>query len=382
MSKKLQYIGFVLLSVLVCVAPQWSYAAKKKKETDRKYSISCDITGMPVQTVRLEQLRANDSVNVVDSQVSDAAGHFLFTGTIRQPGLFRISFIQDKFIIVSLDEGSAKISANWSLESYKLEGMPPTQELKAFIEVAKPLLMGMNESQKNLEEAKRSGNQENIAKAQKEFDEKRTHFSTYAKHYCDTTRYQPNAILAANIFNVKDELPFMESFNASMQKRFPCTYMTKDYSSFLARLKENLPQSTEIGDKAPELRLMDTSGKQITLSSYKGKYVLLDFWASWCGPCRAENPNVVAAYNKYKGKNFTILSVSLDSKKDAWKGAIEHDMLAWAQVSDLKGWQSVAAGKYSVRSIPTNFLIDPNGTIIAHGLRGPELEKKLEEVLK
>lgn len=125
----------------------------------------------------------------------------------------------------------------------------------------------------------------------------------------------------------------------------------------------------------------DINGKAVKLSDFKGKYVLLDFWASWCGPCRAENPNVLKAYNQYKDKNFTILGVSLDEKGDAWQKAIKDDALPWMQVSDLKGWQNEASSKYGISGIPANFLINPEGIIIAKDLRGEDLETKLAEVL-
>ena len=137
-----------------------------------------------------------------------------------------------------------------------------------------------------------------------------------------------------------------------------------------------------IGSKALEFSQADTSGKSVSLSQFKGKYVLLDFWASWCRPCRAENPNVVAAYNEFKGKNFTILSVSLDEGKDSWLHAIKADNLTWTHISDLKYWSNTVAMQYHVQSIPQNFLIDPNGVIIAKNLRGEQLVEKLKEVLK
>jgi peroxiredoxin len=126
----------------------------------------------------------------------------------------------------------------------------------------------------------------------------------------------------------------------------------------------------------------DTTGKPIRLSSYRGKYVLVDFWASWCGPCRQENPNVVANYNRFKSKNFTVLGVSLDKTKSAWVDAIAMDGLTWGHVSDLKGWTNAVAQQYQITSIPQNFLIGPDGKIIAKNLRGPALESKLESILK
>jgi len=196
----------------------------------------------------------------------------------------------------------------------------------------------------------------------------------------------PNSYISLVVFN---DVEFAYGFDPSLN---PDSTAVK-FARFPANLKEvplgkqmaakiEASEKTKMGKIAVDFTQIDTAGKAVKLSDYRGQYVLVDFWASWCKPCRAENPNLLKAYNKYKSKNFTILGISLDDEKGrkAWLGAVKYDGLPWTQVSELKG-RNKAADLYGVSAIPANFLIDPSGKIIAKNLRGEDLDKKLGELL-
>lgn len=144
--------------------------------------------------------------------------------------------------------------------------------------------------------------------------------------------------------------------------------------------KLDLLLKSRIGTQMTDFTQHDINGKAVRLSSFKGKYVLVDFWASWCGPCRAENPNILKAYNAYKTKGFTVVGISLDSKGANWKKAVKEDKMPWTQLSDLKGWKNAVSADFGIQSIPSNLLIDPSGKIIARDIRGAELNKRLKQL--
>ncbi|HLT75181.1 MAG TPA: TlpA disulfide reductase family protein, partial [Ohtaekwangia sp.] len=192
---------------------------------------------------------------------------------------------------------------------------------------------------------------------------------------------QPASLGAINFLqnnNVMDRDRYLHVYIDAAKKAkdaWPELAQTKEFVGSVEKMKV-----TAVGQPAPEIALPDTTGQVVKLSSMKGKYVLVDFWAKWCGPCRQENPNVVRAFHKYKDKGFTVFGVSLDRSKEDWIRAIHEDQLAWTHVSDLKYWQSEAAKTYNITGIPFSLLLDPNGVIIAKNLRGPALDKKLAEI--
>lgn len=170
----------------------------------------------------------------------------------------------------------------------------------------------------------------------------------------------------------EDLSKWTDGFNASIPEN--------KYTTLLVERRDLLAKSA-VGQIAPEFSMQDADGKQIALSDFRGQYVLVDFWASWCGPCRKENPNVVRIYHQYKDKNFTVFGVSFDKDKDAWMEAVKSDKLTWTQVSDLQGWNNAAGALYGINSIPHSVLLDTAGRVIAHNLTGDALEMKLKEIL-
>ncbi len=355
-----------------------------------KFTIIGNITGLPEQTVILEQLNFNDIISVVDSIHSNKDGHFELSGIAPEPGIYRLHFTTNRFILLSIDKGNINIKSNWNtLEAYTVAGSQASENLKNFLGAIREYRCDMNTMFIVFDSLKARGNDSIMANATRDFQDMNQHFTTYVENFADTTPYEPNAIFAAMMLKPGKEGIFLGSFTQSLGKRFPTAKMTKDFAEYNMKAAAMQKQggspnsiSAEIGAQAPEVSLPDADGKIVTLSSFRGKYVLLDFWASWCHPCREDNPYVVAAFEKFKDKNFTILGVSLDDNKEEWQKAIKSDKLIWTQITDLKKWSCAGAQAYNINSIPTNYLIDPRGNIIAKNLHGTDIEKRLEELIK
>lgn len=355
------------------------------KNDKNKFLIVGEILEMPEQTVLLEEMGINET-KVLDSARSDSKGHFELSGVALEPGLYRLHFDDNHYILLSIFKENIRVIGDWkNLETYSVTGSAASESLRNFFSSVRMHINNIHTMTVVMDSMRMRGNDSMLALANQKMSNINLELTQYIESYSDTTQFLPNALFAVQILNPAVEKTFLDGFVASIPNRFPNTQLGKEFVT-----RYNKGNATEVnteeglteGATAPEISLTNTNGELITLSSFKGKYVLVDFWASWCTPCRKENPNVVSAFKMYKDKNFTILGVSLDNNKEKWQAAIAEDKLNWMQVSDLKGWESVAARDYNVSSIPTNFLIDPNGKIIARDLRGPDLENMLNQVLK
>lgn len=279
---------------------------------------------------------------------------------------------------VYLENGTITVSSNGPLAQAKIGGTKLNKDQQDLMDVIRPF--SIKEKELNAAYTSANGNDELLVKIKSEYDELAI---KKEKAQIAFIKGHPASVVSLNLirssFNPVSDPPKSRMLIGLLSKDLQ---ENKAAKRFLEGVK--VVKKLEIGDMAPQFSMNNIKDEKISISSYQGKYLLLDFWASWCVPCRKENPNVIKAFNTFKDKNFDILGVSIDAGengKKAWIEAIKQDGLTWEQVCDLKGSGNEAAILYQVDAIPTNFLIDPTGKIIAKNLRGMELETKLNEVL-
>ncbi|MGV3502062.1 MAG: redoxin domain-containing protein [Adhaeribacter sp.] len=350
----------------------------KNEPASEGYTIQGKLQHATSGDIYLSELGEQQFVFRDTAQVG-ADGSFAFSGKDADPGIYRISLTDKNMFLLVIDTPRIEVEADARdlRKTFVVKGSPETGILKQLL----TQMDGMQQQGASLEQrfraAQAAGKEDSLGLLQEKFMDLQADNTKQVKRII---RSNANSFVAtfatASLVNPEEDFAFADSMAAIFEKSKPESPYTK---ALLTRL--NALRSTAVGTAAPDISLPSPEGKEVSLSSLKGKYVLVDFWASWCGPCRQENPNVVRMYNKYKDKGFEIFGVSLDENRDKWLKAIAMDKLTWPHVSDLKGWNSAAAQLYNVQAIPQTLLLDKEGKIIAKNLRGKALEDKLASLL-
>lgn len=378
--------------ILAVVALSSAMLACNNKEVKGKFTLQGNIKNLEDQQVYLEQLFfTQQQPQVLDTGVIKN-GKFEVVAIASEDGLYRIRFekMNSGFIFIN-DKPTINFTAD--IKDVSLQGpdfnTPANNTLKNLLLNIEGQRSTLVSTSKKIDSLKSLPGSDSILIAEsKTLSGLTDNFNKFIVKYIDTVS-QPVVALFALGYTQSIDPAVLNTIVPKMVNRFPghqgIVGIVTQFNEMLVENNKPAPAKTSaptIGSMAPDFTMNDTEGKPFTLSQLKGKYVLVDFWASWCGPCRGENPNVVAAYNQFKNKNFTILGVSLDENKEKWLQAIKADKLKWKQVSDLKGWENATVSLYGYDGIPYNVLIDPQGKIIATSLRESALQEKLLEILK
>jgi len=385
--KKIAVLSLFWALVMACNGRAANEAASQSA-TSQPQGEGYVITGkvkspMGKSKIQLWKIQNNNMVPL-DSVALDKNNTFTFKGSVKEPDFYVLNFYNTQKVLIVVENATitVDVDGNSPTGAVAMKGTPVMEDMQKINSWLTSVQQKVGQLQKEMQTAALSKSESGRRNVEKKMAAVREENTRQFKTMVSQMKPSLAVWYALNngVLNPEEEYKFLLPIVADLKKAMPASKYKPDFDSYTAQLEE-FGKAIQIGQDAPEIALNSPDGKQIKLSSLRGKYVLIDFWASWCGPCRMENPNVVRIYNKFKDKNFEIYGVSLDRNREDWLKAIEKDQLTWPHVSDLKFWSSEAAQAYGVRSIPATYLIDPKGKVIAKNLRGETLESKLTEII-
>ena len=349
-------------------------------QTKNEVTVKGTIVGLPKEIKQVQLLELSQEPNIIDTAKVDENGSFSFkTSKIKSTNIYKVQIDEKSGVAIVLSPGENVVFSVDTKNPRNKMMIKGSKESELVFGIQNNI-MGYKSQIDSLEIIyKKFENTAMIDSVKKEL------LKTYGvieqkkedalMEFVKTHKTDLATILFIQELNLDENFSLLSEIDKALNSKYSDVFLVSEL-----HLKIERTSRLAIGALAPDIILGDTVGNLISLSSFRGKYVLIDFWASWCSPCRGENPNVVKQYAKYKSKGFEVFSVSLDRSRAAWVNAIKSDKLTWTQVSDLKFWQSPTAKEYNVEGIPYTVLLDKEGKIIAKGLRGEELNKKLVEI--
>jgi len=348
-----------------------------KNENASSFNLTAEIIGVEDSTLIYLQLVKDGALEAVDSAfLKDSKVNF--SEALEAPEMVYLQ-IGDTRKMVNLfgENGSVSVIVNIdSLDKAEVSGSNSHDDLMAFTTYMEPVEEKLNELNEEYRAAAANSDNEKINELRERYEVIREEQVTMIKKFVtDNNESFISPFIVRRYLSYEMEYLQLDSLLTTLS---PAVHSSKDYQSLSERVATL--KNVEVGMPAVDFALNDPSGNPIAISAFKGKILLIDFWASWCAPCRQENPNVVKLYNDFKDKGFEIIGVSFDDNRAKWIDAIQQDQLTWPHVSDLKGWKSAAGKLYAINSIPATVLLDRDGKIIAKNLRGDELRKKVEEI--